>query len=1380
MAQVIPIGQPANDAEREAIAVLRDGLPGDYRIAHNFELRAEGGQWFEIDLAVVAPHAVYLIDTKGTAGEIHVAGGKWHPEGRPPYASPLAKLRQHTRLLHGLLAAAASPATQGLRHVWVEAMVILTHPTAVLRDPEGRDRDSVKTLQQAVQALSDPSLLPERTPAPAKTAPFLGKILETFSGKNARPAQQLPRLGLSWQCEERLTANDFYTEYRARNATVQNSERVILRLYRADPYKSQVERDIQRERIANAYSSLTRLPPHPCIPAARDFFPTEREDGYVLVLNDAPGNSLRLHLATPKQQLTMDQKIRVAEDLLGALSHCHAHGVIHRAISPDSVMVGRDGRARLVDFDFARPGPPRERTLAGELITAVDHTYLAPELKDDASKSSPASDVYAAGATLYEMFAGRPTFKDLDESLDATQVFPEKVGALVSGLPSTFDAWLEKLCAFGPEDRPDAATALSGFREMFAPPVLPAEEDRESTGTIEPVDYTNLPAGFELKNKFLVESALGKGGFSRVYKVVDTYGDVTRALKIITQDRSSTLERMKQEYRVLVQLPEHPNVVRIYDGDCVEGDAIPFLVMEYVEGSSMLDLIKDRALSPSEAVRMGIQVADGLAHCHRHQVAHGDIKPDNLIWTPNGTVKIIDFNVSVRAGDAAARGGGTKRYLPPDLDATVPTTAEDRFDRDIYALGITLYEAMTGRYPWDPEKSPPTGKRAKDPRELSGCEDLSEAVVELMLKLTAPVRSERFANAAEVAQSLRALQERLRIPKAPNLVLDLEATTLKPAAANTNPFVTYLLTLFSQSTRTNAGTRDLDDMGRSIYVETALDLALQPATLDGQFRLVLISGNAGDGKTAFIKQIEAEIRNRGLEVKPISTGNGSRFELNGRSFLTNYDGSQDEGNKVNDQVLKDFLAPYAGDDSGGWKDGETRIIAINEGRLIDFLEQFEGQFRRLKSLVGKGLATGVVEDGVAVVNLNLRSMVANSNQPSILAKLLRRITSPAFWSPCQQCDLRDKCYVHHNARTFAHPNAGGLVAERLELLYQLATLRGKLHITMRDLRSALAYMVAGTRNCNEIHKLYQDGEREDILQGFYFNSYASAGNRPPTDRLLRLMAELDVGQSGDPKLDRAFDFHPPDPAPVLMEFDGRATYDRELLTALYGELPQDYSFSDNRRRQRRHRAYVAMVRRRHFFEARDESWRQLIPYDAATRMFDLLDAKTDPNEKARPIIEAINRGEGITHASRLKGKLALQVRPVGAGTLRSYRVFDASQFQLVPLLPAQASPFLEHSPTGLLLRYSDPATKLEAELVINLDVFEMLDRLNRGYRPTVDELQGYYLSLAVFKNILGSAPYQEVLLTPNSREFYSVSRQADASLKMAVAEESAEYHAAKS
>lgn len=1380
MAQVIPIGQPANDPERETIAYLRDHLPADYRIVHNFELRSDDGQWFEVDIAVIAPHAVYLADVKSTYGEIHVAGGKWHPEGRTPFASPLAKLRQHTRQLHGLLSSAAGGPHAAMRHVWVEAVVILTAPDALLRDPELRDRDHVVGLRDTVRFLTDAKRLPQRDLPPAPTAPHLGEILKVIHGK-ARPQQGLPLLGRSWQCEERLTANDFYTEYRARNAYAASPERVIVRVYRADPYLPAPERAAQRERIANAYQALTRLPPHPAIPAARDFFPTERDDAYVLVLNDSPGTSLRVHLTKPGLQLTMDQKLRVARELLSALTHCHASGVLHRAISPATLVVGRDGQTRLSDFDFARPGPPRDQTLAHELTEVVEPACLAPELKDDPLKSSVASDVYAAGATLYELFTGKPTFVRLDDAVAATEVFPEKVSSLVTGLPQGFDAWLESLCLFDESKRPSAAEAQTGFARLFAP--APESSSSESApepllpGT--PLDYANLPPGTKLKNKYLVEEALGKGGFGRVYKVIDVFGDVTRALKIITSDRSSTLERMKQEYRTLANLPEHPGVVRVFDGDYLEGDRVPFLVMEFVEGANVGDLISDKKLSVAEAHQMGIGVAEALAHLHRHRVTHGDIKPANLMWTSKA-VKIVDFNVSMRAGDFFARGGGTRRYLPPDLDLKAEPSDAERMDRDIYALGITLYEAVTGEYPWPDANTPPPNQPARDPHELKGSQELAPGFIKVLLKAIAPDRAERYAGASELAQALRTLSA-LRQPdlKKEQQIAAQSLKALAPAGApraNSNPFVSYLLTLYSQSRRTNAGTRGLDAMGRLIYVPTALDRELQPATLNGEFRLVLISGNAGDGKTAFIQQVEAEARSRGAVVAPYGTGNGTRFELGGRRFQTNYDGSQDEGGKINDDVLRQFFAPFAGADPAAWPTDETRLIAINEGRLIDFLEQFGAEYSRLKKIVQRGLRTGTPESGVAVVNLNLRSVVAKLNHtPSILDKLVGRLIEPKFWSPCHNCDLRDRCYIYHNVETLANPTAGPQVLGRLSLLYQLVALRARMHMTLRDLRSALAFTIAGTRDCDEVHSLYEHGEREEIVRGFYFNSW-TGGGMTQHDRLLRLLHEVDVGQTSDPKLDRSFDFHPPDPAPMLMDFSPRGRYDRDLLLAIYEGLPREVTSQHNQRRFERHREYVAMLRRRHFFEAKDDSWRSLIPYGAASMMLTLLSERPNPRGAAKAIIRAINRGEGIFDSRRLCGKLALQVRQVEAARVRSYRVFPAERFELMPQEPAKASPYLEHAPSALVLRYSD-GSELQAELLINLDVFEMLDRLNQGYRPTVDEMQGYYLSLAVFKNILGSASYQEVLLTPSGRDFYAVTRYPDGHLAMRLSEEATTYGA---
>ena len=272
--------------------------------------------------------------------------------------------------------------------------------------------------------------------------------------------------------------------------------------------------------------------------------------------------------------------------------------------------------------------------------------------------------------------------------------------------------------------------------------------------------------------------------------------------------------------------------------------------------------------------------------------------------------------------------------------------------------------------------------------------------------------------------------------------------------------------------------------------------------------------------------MEDEARKRGAVVSPYGSGNGTRFELSGRDYQTNYDGSQDEGDKINDDVLRQFFAPFGGHDPSTWPTNSTRLIAINEGRLIDFLEQFGSEFPHLKHVIQRGLQTGAPEDGIAVVNLNLRSVVAASEEmSSIMERLVKRLVEPKFWAPCRTCDLRDRCYVYHNVQTFANPTGGSQVLERLTLLYRLVTLRAKLHITLRDLRSALAFTIAGTRSCEEIHTLYEQGEREEIIRGFYFNSWAAA-EAVQHDRLLRLLQEVDVGRTGDPKLDRLFDFHP--------------------------------------------------------------------------------------------------------------------------------------------------------------------------------------------------------------------------------------------------------------
>lgn len=1373
MAKVIAIGQPVNDSERQAIVHLRDHLPASFTVLHNFEIQI-GNELLEVDLAVVAPHAVYLVDVKGTRGDIDVYGGKWYPQGRQPFSSPLPKLRGHAKVLSGLIAD-SNHTDRDLGKIYCDTAVILTAPNAQLHDTTGHDEPRTTTLAKSVRFFQDASRIPDRFLKNIKK--YDGAVLGAITGK-AKPMTGPPRFG-HWQVSEKLGGSDSFVEYRAFNAFAgEKSGSVVLRVYSADPYWSEDERSSELRRISNAYRALNSLPTHPAIQAARDFFPNEDGDRYVLVVEDTSGQALRLHLERPSLALTFDQKVTVAGDLLSALDHAHSHGVVHRNVCPSTILFGKDGRTRLINFDYARGGTERSATIAGEIIDELEENYQArecrPALEGHPKLATTASDIFSCGVVLYELFAGERPYADDSEMLEQSCQFAVAASQHQPDLPEGFDGWLQSMCAWEAANRPSASEALATLRSILARASNPISEELPSTISVDSnlavshveVDLKNLPAGYELTRNYVVQEKLGSGGFGVVYKVIDTLGDVSRVVKIILPGRYSSVDKVKQEFKTLDKLPPHERVVRVIHPGFLRSDT-PYIAFDFVDGLDVGDLIDSHALNLSEAWLMGRQVAEGLAHLHANRVFHCDIKPRNLLWTAKG-VKIIDFNVSVDVRQEIEQHGGTRKYIPPDYELGADPEPDDLEDRDLFAFGVTLYQAITGKYPWT-SPTPPRGMLANDPRTYAQatCDDLAAPVIEFLMKVTHPERRERFKSAKEIIAAIDKITT-LRLKPLDEtegtITWKIPQSLGATPRPNTNPFVDVLLTLYSQGNN-NKGTRGLTLDGE-IYVETALDRELIPAALAGEFRLVIITGNAGDGKTAFLQKLEQSAKEDGAVVTPAPRGNGATFKIGGREFQSNYDGSQDEGDVANEAVLSEFLRPFEGSNASGWPSDITRLIAINEGRLVDFLEGHRDDYAHLLNLVRGGLESGVPVDGVAMVNLNLRSVVAPSddNQPSILERLLKRMTHKKFWKACESCNLREKCYVLHNVKTIQDPTAGPLVTERLKTLYSLNDLRGRLHITLRDLGSALAYMLAGTRNCDEVHDLYASGNPRVIANSFYFNSWMG-GELGSADRLLTLLAEIDVGKAADPRLDRALDFHSPRQLSGLLGFESRGRYDLEILTRLYEDLPWNHSGTASGERFNSHQSYVAMAKRKHFFERKDDSWRRMLPYRSASSMLQVVRGEVSPAEVLPSLIKAINLGEGLTSPGRIADKLVLQVRDVPSGAMRSYRLFPADRFELLVDDSANRARFVEHMPTALTLQFNDPAGATAA-LNVNLDVYEMLYRLNHGYRPTVDEMQGYYLSLAIFKNLLSSAPYQEVLLTTTGHDFYRIEREASGRLNL--------------
>jgi eukaryotic-like serine/threonine-protein kinase len=248
---------------------------------------------------------------------------------------------------------------------------------------------------------------------------------------------------------------------------------------------------------------------------------------------------------------------------------------------------------------------------------------------------------------------------------------------------------------------------------------------------------------------------LGSGGMADVWCAEDSLLNRRVALKFLhprfAQDEQF-VERFRREASAAAGL-QHPNVVGVFDRGIVDG--AHYIAMEYVEGASLKDLI-ERGLSVPEAVEIVRQVLAGVKYAHEHGIVHRDLKPQNVLVDSEGRARVTDFGIARAGASEITQTGsvlGTAQYLSPEQAQGLPVTAAS----DIYSVGVMLYEALTGRVPFDAD-SPVTvalkqvSERPRPPSELNPA--VSRALDGVVLRALAKDPANRFASAEDFLQAL--------------------------------------------------------------------------------------------------------------------------------------------------------------------------------------------------------------------------------------------------------------------------------------------------------------------------------------------------------------------------------------------------------------------------------------------------------------------------------------------------------------------------------------------------------------------------------------------------------------------------------------------------
>jgi serine/threonine-protein kinase len=522
-------------------------------------------------------------------------------------------------------------------------------------------------------------------------------------------------IGGRWTLEGVIGAGGMASVYSARDASGLTAAVKILH--------PEVSRSPElRARFARELEALQRIV-HPGVVRILDHGLAQAETAY-LAMELLEGETVAERLRRGEVP-SVPELLGWIEELLAALGAVHRAGIVHRDLKPSNLFLTRQGQVKLLDFGVARFGTGMGTRMGTALGTVP---YMAPEQAQGLTDLiDHRTDLFAVGAIMFWVLSGKRIHAaDTDaELLTAIASTPARsLRSVRPELPSGIADVVDLALGFSRDARyPDAlsmAADIQALRRGAEPPLATARLAAAGTETVatparSPVSPT-VPdedplIGQILAGRYRIDQLLGSGGMGSVYRAEHVHMRKAVAIKVLHREMTSLPEIVARFEREAIASARivHPNVAGATDfGELDDGSF--YLVLEFVEGRSLRELLdREKKLEPPRAREIARQIASALAAAHAAGVVHRDLKPDNVMLVAREGVaewvKVLDFGIAkvtaeeIRDQPVLTQYGsvfGTPEYMSPEqaLGQAVDHRA------DLYALGILLYEMLSGRTPF--------------------------------------------------------------------------------------------------------------------------------------------------------------------------------------------------------------------------------------------------------------------------------------------------------------------------------------------------------------------------------------------------------------------------------------------------------------------------------------------------------------------------------------------------------------------------------------------------------------------------------------------------------------------------------------------------------